>query len=690
MNDTEFLANAHIRFSPTILQRLGEELNPSPDVGILELVKNAYDADAINCTIELINTNQSGGAILIKDDGDGMDVEAIRDKWLLLGESGKSVSHMTKLGRTPAGSKGLGRLAALRMGNEVALSTCPKCDSTKQYNLYIDWSNYENAKTVEEVNLVIQERSPQIEHGTEILLQGLHSAIGRMDVKKLARKLILLADPFGDNPHGFKPHLIAPEFAEFESLVQNRYFEDAEYYLTVEVNKQGYIKALVTDHRGGELFSANHEELTKKRGGKPYNCPPAKFDLWVFILKSDSFSTRKITLAELQRWLKEFGGVHLYENGLRVSPYGDQGNDWLEMNIRRVQSPEERPATNSSLGRISVLNINQQLLQKTDRSGFIENEAFLDLKLFAQDAMDWMAKKRLQVAEERRQKKRDENQKKSSQSKKNIEQVIAHAPASVQVELKQAFDSYEHSRNKEIEQLQQELQLYRTLSTAGITAATFAHESSGNPIKVITQSIKAIERRGKELLAEQYYQVLENPVSQIIKAVHSLGVLGEATLKLLNHEKRRLGRVEIHEVIKGVLATFQPFLEGREVSVVTEFCPSNPYLRGSEATIESIITNLINNSLIALEGALSRNIIIRTTIENNKVILQLLDNGHGIQEINIEDIWLPGQTTRPNGTGLGLTIVRDTVTDLNGEVKAIAKSELGGAEFIIKLPILGS
>ncbi|GAG05310.1 unnamed protein product, partial [marine sediment metagenome] len=46
--------------------------------------------------------------------------------------------------------------------------------------------------------------------------------------------------------------------------------------------------------------------------------------------------------------------------------------------------------------------------------------------------------------------------------------------------------------------------------------------------------------------------------------------------------------------------------------------------------------------------------------------------------------------TRPNGTGLGLTIVRDTVTDLGGTVDALEKGELGGAEFIIELPILGA
>ena len=70
--------------------------------------------------------------------------------------------------------------------------------------------------------------------------------------------------------------------------------------------------------------------------------------------------------------------------------------------------------------------------------------------------------------------------------------------------------------------------------------------------------------------------------------------------------------------------------------------------------------------------------------------IRVIDNGPGIEGIGKNDIWLPGQTTRPNGTGLGLTIVHDTVKDLAGDVDIIEHGEMGGAEFIIKLPIIGA
>ena len=67
-----------------------------------------------------------------------------------------------------------------------------------------------------------------------------------------------------------------------------------------------------------------------------------------------------------------------------------------------------------------------------------------------------------------------------------------------------------------------------------------------------------------------------------------------------------------------------------------------------------------------------------------------MDNGPGIDGISIKDLWLPGQTTNSNGTGLGMTIVKDAVEDLNGTVEVIAKGEMGGAEIRITLPIIGS
>src|SRR4051812_39849783 len=81
------LSRTRLRFAPEVLARLGEELVPHPDQGVLELVKNAYDADAKVCTVSLTQTLELGGRIEVHDDGDGMTPDQINDGWLVVGRS---------------------------------------------------------------------------------------------------------------------------------------------------------------------------------------------------------------------------------------------------------------------------------------------------------------------------------------------------------------------------------------------------------------------------------------------------------------------------------------------------------------------------------------------------------------------------------------------------------------------------
>lgn len=686
--------NANIRFSTQIIKRLGEELNPSIDQSLLELVKNSYDANATKCVVTLNHVSSAGGEMVIVDDGDGMDSAQIKNNYLVLGQSDKSYYQRTRLGRIPAGSKGLGRLAALRMGTEVELKSTPLKKANKQkYQLTIDWDKFDNAKLVNDVIIKINKIPLEKggKSGTSVSIKNLKNQVTERDIKKVARGLILLADPFDDDPNAFKPKLVAPEFKELEKLVAKRYFDDAEYHLSATMDNSGYASAEILDYRGNVLFQADHNELTIKRKGKAYKCPVTTFDLWAFIVNSTSFSTRPTSVSEVREWLKEFGGVHVYENGLRVNPYGNQGNDWLDLNLSRARSPEERPSTNTSIGVVRIKDSQGLLRQKTDRSGFIEDETFHEIKSFCQDALEWMAKKRITIAEKKRTKEREKSASKSSNSRERVQQEISKLSSNDRIQLEKTFEFYDKARQNEVKTLKAEVQLYRTLSTAGIMAATFSHESRGNPIKVLDQSIKAIERRAKKHAANHFEEFFSKPIKMIYRAIDSLAVLGSATLKLLASEKRRITRVEIHNVIKNILETFSPFLLGRDIVIKTELASGNPYLRSTEAALESIITNLLNNSVVAIENAnpQNREILIKTEIQDEIITIIVSDNGSGIDGISLKEIWLPGQTTNPNGTGLGLTIVRDAVTDIGGEVRANRHGILGGADLIVELPIIG-
>jgi signal transduction histidine kinase len=642
--------------------------------------------------VALQDVTESGGTIVVTDDGVGMTTDDIVEGWLVLGRSRKDSSRRTGLNRIPAGDKGLGRLAALRLGRSVKLVTRPSTEPTRSYRLDLNWDLFDGGNLVEDVELEVKrlKRKPDSPNGTIITVSDLRRPLGRMDVKRLARSLILLGDPFVDDPSAFRPVLEVPEYEDLERLVSRRYFDDADYHLVAEIDGEGWASARVLDWRGQELFAADHSELRRKRASEPFGLPPTQFDLWAFLLTREAFATRTVSVSEVQEWLAQFGGVHLYVNGLRVAPYGDPGTDWLEMNVKRVRSPEERPSTNNSLGRISIPDDRGLLLQKTDRAGLMDGQHVADLQAFAGEALDWMARRRLEVAEQRRRAARGETATSTSKTRDVLRDQIAELPEDSRRSLQKTFSKYDKARDQREATLSKELQLYRTLSTAGITAATFAHESAGNPLKVITQATSAIERRGKTALDGDYEAKFAKPVRALRGATETLGVLSSFTLGLVSNTRRRPGRVSLHEVIERTVKTFEPFTRGRDVTVDLDLATQAPYLRATEAAIDSILANLLNNALAAFErsNTSDRRIVLSSEVIETTFQLTVSDNGPGIEGIDLKDIWLPGETLS-DGTGLGLTIVRDAVSDLGGSVIARAHGDLGGAEFQIELPILG-
>jgi hypothetical protein len=276
------MSEARFRFATDILRRLGEELNPGAAEGILELVKNSYDADATECIVELSNTESSDGTLRIGDNGDGMTPSEISAGWLTLGTSLKSPSHTTRLGRKPSGSKGLGRLATMRLGERVELATRPAGSSTHEHYLRIDWRRFDRAALVDEVELSIrtQRRPSGSESGTDVTIGPLRRHLTRGEVKRLARAMLLLADPFRETKHAFRPVLRAPEFEDLERLVAESYFGEADYHLKARVDARGRAKAEVIDFRGNRLFVATHEAISRGDAARRYRCPRVQFEFW--------------------------------------------------------------------------------------------------------------------------------------------------------------------------------------------------------------------------------------------------------------------------------------------------------------------------------------------------------------------------------------------------------------------------
>ncbi|MBN1328044.1 MAG: ATP-binding protein [Candidatus Heimdallarchaeota archaeon] len=685
-----------LRFSTTILRLLGEELNPSPDIGILELIKNAYDADAKRCTVELKGVHLKGGSIKIWDDGNGMDSDEIRNGWLVVGDSLKSIGTRSPSGRLVVGSKGLGRLGALRLGQKVTLSTRPRAKSGLQYRVELDWEAFNNVKTVEDIEIaIVEEEAPMGSlPGTEILITEIIYVWKKAEIERLARKILLLRDPF-TNDESFKAVLKAPEFIDLERLAHSGYFSECDFHLKAEVNDEGRASAKVLTAGGKILFKADHNTLvTKDNIQSKYIAPAFSFELWEFLLAEKKFNTKLVTKKAVQDWLEQFGNVRLYHRGVRILPYGEPKNDWLDMNLRRVRSPEGRPSTNNSIGCIKIEDPKGLLLQKTDRLGFVDSESFDEVRRFAGDVLDWMARERLKERDRRKKSQIELTVKKKKEAETLINEALKQLPHKERESVESAIKQLRSAHTAEIELKDDTAQLYFTLGTIGTTAAAFAHQTKV-PINGILQDANMLEHNLGDLTKlDLFREENSKAVKRIYNEANAIYSFSNVTLKLLEHEKRRSSTQSVHQLINDTIVLLKPYLEVRETNIELDYVAGDPKIWSSKAAFEAILTNLLTNSLQAFEhgskiihSSFSRLIHIRTRIVNEFISIFIQDNGPGIEKLSLDEIWIAGKTTTERGTGLGLAIVKDVVDDLHGFIEAEAHGEFGGASFTITLPI---
>lgn len=682
-----------LQFDASILARLGEELIPDPDQGLLELVRNAYDAGASRCTIELMSAESVGGTIVIVDDGVGMTRQDIADGFLVLGRSRKV---QRQHGRLMVGEKGLGRLAALRLGRRVTVETWPRGEAVRHV-LELDWDKFSAAAVVEEVELDIVTTPTEgagARAGTTITIRDLREALPKAKQESLARSLLLLSDPFGSDL-GFEANLKSEEFEDLSRMLRAEYLGAAEYQLTASVDQNGIAKAELRDHRGNTLASANHTDLRAGTASKiPYACPPAEFEMYVFLLggKSESanLKLRQLGVRRVSNWLKAVGGVHLYHRGLRVRPFGDPGYDWLRLNVRRVQSPEDRPSTNTAVGRVLVNDEGDFLVPKTDRVGFVENEAFQELREFAYDATEFMARWRIDRSRQQREARRDKERTDVDDASDQLTRAVSSLPPAQRAPVAEAVRTYTAAARKRDEGRMADIQLYRTMSTLGAATSVFAHETD-KPTERLLSLLTILRRRATKKLGDDPQIV--GPLDELDRVASGLRALTQMPLRLLKANRRRVAATSVGASAHEVLTTFDYFLRSNTINVETEFAESDR-VQAAPAALEVIVANMVVNAVAALTSdpspSVERTLSLTTTRSDNAVTLEVSDNGPGLVGISPEAVWRLGETRREGGSGLGLTIVKDTVNDLGGEVQALSSGRLGGATFIVELPAAGT
>src|SRR5258708_13705535 len=131
-----------------LISSLGDQMITSKWVGVIELVKNCYDADASEVSVRFLNFDVAGGVpvIEIEDDGDGMTLDTILNVWMKpatpykLNQKKSKQHRYTNKGRVMQGDKGVGRFAVYKLGNYVEIFT--KTIDTPEVHLVLNFGEY--------------------------------------------------------------------------------------------------------------------------------------------------------------------------------------------------------------------------------------------------------------------------------------------------------------------------------------------------------------------------------------------------------------------------------------------------------------------------------------------------------------------------------------------------------------------
>jgi signal transduction histidine kinase len=428
------------------------------------------------------------------------------------------------------------------------------------------------------------------------------------------------------------------------------------------------------------------------RDGHTPQCGPFKIELRVWDRDPASMDEMAheygSTIADVRGDLNRAAGINIYRDGFRVLPYGEPRNDWLRLDLRRVQNPTMRLSNNQIVGYVLIsADENPGLRDQSNREGLFEGPAMDDLRALVESVLSEL--------ETRRYKARPREEKATAHPG-GLFAGFELAAVREAVEKRHPRDTRllalvverEEDLQRRVREVQEVLARYRRLATLGQLIDTVLHEARSPLAKIrheaqlglqdmedaVRDSARLIQRLG------QRYGIIDM----------ESGVLAAVFRKIEPFGGRKRGRpaqVPLEEVIADAFSVLDA--EIAEVGARMVLPQTATLATVDQAEIQEVIINLLQNSLYWLRKVKNGPREVAVQVHRNgpdEVEIIFSDSGPGVESEFRERIFDPYFSTKPDGVGLGLTIAGEIVSEYYaGELELLDRGPLPGATFRVIL-----
>ena len=688
-----------------LIKTIGEELISSDNVAVVELVKNSYDANSPIVTITFLGNvkqkkqgriiqnylSKEGASIEIYDQGSGMSFETVKSAWMEPATDFKKKN--TNKNRKFTGEKGIGRFASAKLSSTLELIT--KQEGGKELVVTFNWEDFDKDDYLENIHIHWEEREPQEfkkeNSGTLLRLKNLNTDWDTEKIRTLRTELSRLLNPIVPVEDFLIEVAIPDELNKDVNL--NGIIERTEllnkpnYYIKGTITKEGDPKDFIyfSKEKGKEeqLFIETNKFIQSSMLKAPIM---GEFSFEFRVWNRDRDNLRNLgrevdfKYGEVKKILDEQSGISIYRDGFRVLPYGTPNNDWVRLDIRRVNNPTLRLSNNQIVGYILISTEENPLLKdQSNREGIVEGEAFDDLKEYIKLILNEVEQRRYQERE--RFQTSDPNADKNLFEKASLDTIIKTAKEKVP-EQKELIETLER-KNIELEDVitnaQEIISRYRRLSILGQLIDTIIHDGRGYLSKIDGRCYLILEELKEELLNKTEIEDNTNKIQKIRK---DFSKLFERIEPFGGKRRGKFTNIVIEELIKD-----QFLLYNREISnlkIQYSISESNHTMKIDKADFGIIFMNLIQNSIYWLANSdKARKIEVEVSDSSESIDIVFSDNGPGIKEGTEQSIFKPYFSTKPDGVGLGLTIVGELVSEYKGKLMLIDNGPLEGATFKI-------